>query len=199
MKKLIIISLLSIPLLGFGQSAGDKSVSAPAPVANEVHSNYSTKAMASTFTSNSLNQQQVNTFQDRSIQKLKDFYNYLTIISNPKFDKRLRENVKTQAKQLFYGPDCKVNGKIASDFIDSCFNLTSLVEWKAIDIGIYKNMASLSIENTTGIYQGELSFKESVNGAVSKVRKVEIVLSKSQKQFGDSKQDVWTVFICSIE
>ena len=200
MKKLIVTVMLIIPVLGFTQSAdkmmNQNAAPAPAPAAS---ASYSAKAMETTFTANSLDEQQVGTFQERSIQKLKDFYNYLTIISNPKFDNRLKENVKIQANQLFYGQDCKVDGKHSYDFIDSCFNLKAGVEWKASNISVSKNMSPKAKDSATGFYRGELTFKESVNGKLSKVKKVEIILSKSEKMFGESKREVWSVFICTIE
>ena len=183
-----------IPALALGQSAGAQanksmeSYAAPAPAA----------AMASTFTANSVNQPQVSTFQKRGTQKVKDFYNYLIIISNPTYDKKLREDAKSQAKQLFYGSDCRVDGKTVSGFIDSCFNLQKQVDWKVEDEEVLKNMSATNVSDTA-TYYGEITFKESVNGVIVGVKKAEIVLSKSEKQFGDIKKEVWSVFICSIE
>ncbi|HTA28510.1 MAG TPA: hypothetical protein VK809_12015 [Bacteroidia bacterium] len=200
MKNFIIALLILIPLLGAGQSpaAANKSMessySAPAPAAA-----VSAADMERTFTAISVNAPQVGTFQQRGIQKLKDFYNYLTIISNPTYDKVLRENAKTQAKQLFYGSDCSVNGKIYSDFIDSCFNLKKGVEWKAVDVMVAQSMNATTDNRDTVIYKGELSFKESKNGITGADKKAEIVLSKGEKQFGNTKKEVWSIYICLIE
>lgn len=191
--------MLLFPYIVSGQSPVTNNQSAPPAASTPEAANKDVEMTTAAFTSNSLNQPQVGTFQQRSIQKLKDFYNYLTIISNPKFDKRLRENVKIQAKQLFYGVDCKINGKPAYDFIDSCCNLQQGVEWKAVDVSVREKMAPGSSDSITGVYRGELSFKESVNSKLSGVKKAEIVLSKSVKQFGETKKEVWEVFICSIE
>jgi hypothetical protein len=194
MKKLKILMLLLVPYMGFSQNSEVK--------ASKSVSNYSeapAAAMAETFTAQSVNEPQMGTFQQRGIQKLKDFYNYLTIISNPTYDKRLREDAKNQAKQLFYGSGCKVNGKPASGFIDSCFNLTKTVEWKVVNVAVLQSMAANGAESDTATYHGELTFNESVDAVLSGFKKAEIVLSKSEKQFGEKKREVWSVFICSIE
>ena len=197
MKKLKIILLLLIPISGFGQS-NDKAIAAPAPAASMSYSK-DVEMNTAAFTAPMVNQPQVGTFQKRGIQKLQDFYNYLTIVSNPKIDKTLRENAKTQAKQLFYGVDCKVNTIIASAFIDSCFNLNKGVEWKAVDVVISENMAASTDANDSVIYRGEITFKESVDATISRAKNAQIILSKSEKQFGNTKREVWEVYICSIE
>ncbi len=202
MKKLKIIVLLLIPIFGFGQSNTPPASVAPAPLNGASMSMSYSKDVemnATTFTAPVVNEPQIGTFQKRSVQKLKDFYNYLTIISNPKFDKTLRENAKTQAKQLFYGEDCRVNGKKVGDLIDSCFNMTKAVEWKAEDISVSQEMTPSASDSSAGGYRGELSFKESCKGATVKLKKAQIVLSKSEKMFGESKREVWIVFICNIE
>jgi hypothetical protein len=191
MKELKIMLLLFIPFIGFGQNADKmaKAADYAAPAA----------VMENTFTARSVNAPQMSTFQKRGIQKLKDFYNYLTIISNPTYDKRLREDAKNQAKQLFYGPDCEVNGKVAMDFIDSCYNISKGIEWKALDVVILENMEAKTDITDSVEYHGELSFKESANSILSKTKKAQIIVSKSGKQFGNTKKEVWSVFICSIE
>jgi hypothetical protein len=200
MKNLIIALIVLIPILGTSQSpaAANKSMesnySAPAPVAA-----VSAADMERTFTAISVNEPQVGTFQQRGIQKLKDFYNYLTIISNPTYDKVLRENAKNQAKQLFYGSDCSVNGKKYADYIDSCFNLKKGVEWKAVDVMVAQSMNATTDNRDTVIYKGELSFKESKDGVIGADKKAEIILSKGEKQFGNTKKEVWSIYICLIE
>ncbi len=197
MKNFIIALLILIPFLGAGQS--------PAAANKSMESNYSAPApaaasdMEKTFTAISVNEPQVGTFQQRGIQKLKDFYNYLTIISNPTYDKVLRENAKTQAKQLFYGSDCSVNGKVYADYIDSCFNLKKAVEWKAIDVLVAQPMNATTGVRDTVIYKGVLSFKESKDGSTGADKKAEIILSKGEKQFGNTKKEVWSIYICLIE
>jgi len=195
MKELKLIFLLLIPICDFGQSAG---------MAEKSMSNYSQNApaaaaMENTFTSQSVDQPQVGAFQKRGMQKLKDFYSYLSIISNPNYDKTLRENAKNQAKQLFYGMDCKVNGSPVSNFIDTCFYVYKGVEWKAVDVSIIQNMTTNANKSDTTAYYGELTFKESKNGVQSGPKKAEIVLSKSEKLFGDNRREVWSIYICSIE
>ncbi len=202
MKSLLIIIAFLIPFLGIGQNVGINTQSMPAPAASNTNldlSGYSAMEMRTTFMASSLSQQQINTFQERSIQKLKDFYNYLSIISNPKFNKRLRENSKNQAKQLFYGTDCKVDGKLATTYIDSCFSLAGGVEWKATDIIVKKDMSPDVSDTSAGMYHGELSFKVVVNSIESGTKVAQIILSKSEKMFGETKREVWSVFICSIE
>jgi len=72
------------------------------------------------------------------------------------------------------------------------------VDWKVEDEEVLKNMSATNVSDTA-TYYGEITFKESVNGVIVGVKKAEIVLSKSEKQFGDIKKEVWSVFICSIE
>ena len=53
--------------------------------------NISTNNLESSFTAASLSGSDVGPYEVRAIQKVNDFYNYLTIICSPEYDMKLRK------------------------------------------------------------------------------------------------------------
>ena len=86
-----------------------------------------------------------------------------------------------------------------ADYIDSCFNLQKGGNWKAINAIVSKPMNATTDAMGNIIYKGELSFDESKDGVIAGDKKAEIVLSKSEKQFGGTQREVWTIYLCFIE
>jgi hypothetical protein len=184
----IIMPLIAVAQnVGINQSGAMPSASAMLDLSN-------------TFSAYNLTDSQLAEFEERGVQKLNDFYNYLTIISNPAYDIKMREEAKNQAKQLFYGSDCSVDGITYSDFIDSCFNLKGAVDWKAEGVIISERMKTKAdAKDTVVIYAGELSFKELVDSKVSGSKRAGIILSMTVKQFGNTQREIWTVYLCTID
>jgi hypothetical protein len=187
MKKVQLVFILMLPLFCIGQSESY----APAPASAAV--------MTKSFTATTLTESQLGAFQQRGIQKVQDLYNYLSIVSNPEYDKRLREEATKQAKQLFYGSNCSINGKIAMDYIDSCLALKKKVEWKPVDITIKEAMILKQDVRDSSYYEGSLTFKVSNDSAPLAEKRAYIILAKEEKQFGSEKKYVWTVYIGRIE
>ena len=183
--------LLLLPIFVEGQnvSVNKEEYKSPAPAA----------ALMDLQSANFANSAQVNNFDTRAIQKLKDFYNYLAIITNQSYDKKLRDEAKKQAIRLFYKDGCLINGIPAGSFIDSCANkIKKTTEWNALNVSVSRNFAHAPDDTTASTYNGELLFEESVNGVVNK-KKAEMVLSKDEKLFGGTrKEDLLTVYICTI-
>jgi len=187
MKKYVLILCFGLPLMCMGQSA---QMDAPAPAA--------AAALAENFTAGSVNEPQLAAFQQRATQKLQDFYDYLAIVSNPAYEKRMRQDASTQARQLFYTADCTVDGRAIKKFIDSCFSLKTQVKLQAVNIKVAEDMKAKTSVLDNEYYEGKLTFSLS-NGTDTPVSKYAyIMLTKSGKQFGSSKKDVWTAYICDI-
>jgi hypothetical protein len=189
MKKILMIFCLGIPLIGLCQSANNANYYAPSAA---------TATMADKFTCQSLNGTQVTSFQERATQKLQDFYDFLAIISNPAYEKHMREDAGTQARQLFYNADCTVDGKGIKKFIDSCFSLKNRLQWQAVNIKVVEDMKPKANVLDDQYYEGKLSFNLVSGKDTTIVKNAYIMLTKSGKQFGASKKDVWTAYICDI-
>lgn len=137
-------------------------------------------------------------FEEKGMQKLQDFYDYLAIVSNPVYEKPMREDAETQVRQMFYTSDCTVDGKPVKKFIDSCFHLKAQVKLQAINIKVTQGLKAKTSVLDNEYYEGELSFSLSDGTDALVAKTAYIMLTKSGKQSGTSKKDVWTAFICDI-
>ena len=173
MKKPSFLLLLLLPLLGSAQSI---------------------QKLEDKFTSGKVSEAELKVFEERAVQKLKDFNDYLDIISNKKLDKRMRQDAIKQAEALFTSPDCKIRftyeNMSISDYINRKYK--------------YGNGASPQIDSVTvgepltfsnGSYKGTLHGRSS-NGGVAPTITIQMQLIKVQKKFGDEVKDVWDVRLC---
>ena len=179
MKKLLILLLCVLPFLGTAQSASN--------------------SMENSFTAEKLTNKQVLIFQQRAIQKLQDFYDFLGIVSNPVYEKHMREDAKAQAKQMFYQADCTVDGKLAKTYIDSCFGLKTRLALKVVNVKVKDTMKMQANVLDNEYYQGVITFNLSSGTETTTTKTAYVVLARSNKQFGAAKKEVWTVFICDIK
>jgi hypothetical protein len=155
--------------------------------------------LENTFTSKKLSAEELAAFEQRAEQKLKDFYNYLEVISNPKYDKKLREDARKQAMELFVGGEKSViGGKTIDGFLDSCMNVRSgTLPLSVTEINITKGFNGSNPINPA-IYNGTISFSiPRVQGSPEK-HQADIMLIKTEKLFGTEKKLVWTVYLVEI-
>jgi hypothetical protein len=182
MKCTFVFCLALIPLLGFAQ-----------PQTSEA----SASAVIVSGNSESLDDGQITQLQQKAIQKLQDFYDYISLLSNRAYEKQMREDARKQAKQLFYGSDCSVNGKIAMTFIDSCFTAKDRIQWKAINIKVKEKMKAKSDVLDSEYYEGVLSFTLS-SGKDTTEKYAYVMFAKSGKPSGITGKEAWAVYICDI-
>jgi hypothetical protein len=149
----------------------------------------------SSFTAPNLSGSDVGPYEIRAIQKVKDFYNFLTIISSPEYDITLRKAAKKEALDLFFSADCSVDNEQAEKLLDSCLNSKQKTAWQISQVGIKEK---LTLDGSNDQYKGLLNYKVSSSSDKWVERSAMVILGKKQKKFGDEMKQVWTVFICDI-
>ncbi|HEY6159628.1 MAG TPA: hypothetical protein VI112_00355 [Bacteroidia bacterium] len=156
--------------------------------------------LENTFTAKKLSAEELAAFELRAEQKLKDFYNYLEVISNPKYDKKLRQDARTQVLELFVsGEKSIVDGKAIDGFLDSCMDARSkTIPLPVTEINITKGFNGSNPVNPA-IYTGTISFSLSRVQGSSEKHQADIMLIKTEKLFGTEKKLVWTVYLVEIK
>lgn len=151
-------------------------------------------------------------FEEKAMQKLMDYGEYLSLMMDKGIDSTLRENVREQIKHLF------LNEQVKIDFIWSKSNIhyDSLVK---LNISIFESdldQLTISVEDiqvsqhlarkTPQNYQGMISFNQIIhfqyNNGIresEQQRKVlDFYLKKVEKKFGSDTKFIWQVFLGDI-
>jgi hypothetical protein len=153
-------------------------------------------------------------FEGRAIQKLEELAGYIEIISNKEYDLTFREHALSMAKKMFYGEDIKIS--------NSDKNLSSLTQ---MDLNDYLNTilktgyAKIVVEisnkeylenlsqNKSDAYSGRIFFSQTnsyynqkeIQNKTTEKKEVEIILIKTEKNFGKRSQNVWNVYLGNIK
>jgi hypothetical protein len=146
------------------------------------------------FTSAVLSPDQLNAFEKRAAEKVEEFYQYLAVICNPKYDLKLREQAKKQALELFSGSSCKVYGVESGKFLDSCISGKMKTAFEISGKKITRGFQAGGEDKLT--YEGKVEFALEPD----KTKRVAVIqLNKKIKQFGESSKTIWSVSICEIK
>ncbi len=166
------------------------------------------------FTTNNITIQHIKAFEQRSIQKIRDFAGFIEIISNKSYNDSLRKQSLNSAIKLFLDENCSISGLIinsdsdplsVTQFFNKVFNLDcSKITSTATKIKNCKELKRGSNNTYTGQYSFILSYsisnKKSKKQKTIKTRKsVGIVLKQIEKNFGNEKKMVWEVLLGNIE
>ena len=161
--------------------------------------------MSNTLTNDSVSQESLRHFEDRAIQKLVDFYDYLNILGHDNFNEDIMDEVRFSAEKLFF---------YAEEVIDPFMIRHQELPVKSIRLLLTENsgenplpeMEILNVEiidklqrNEHGFYVGELSFDiKSNTDAVIVSKQGVFSLRKIDKKFGSETIKVWEVFLDRI-
>lgn len=188
--------------MAFSQSDSKRApAAATSPAPAPAQANGMSESMAgvvswqSSFTSETLSDNDLEGFEERAKQKIKDFYNYIAIASNPKYDTKMRQEAERQALDIFSTGNCNVWGIPVKKFLDSCLGMTQAYNWQAYDVKVKDKFTK---QNGDKEYTGTLTCTIS-NGDKTVEKEVSITLVRKEKQFGSSSEMVWTVTICDIQ
>jgi hypothetical protein len=184
---LLLACLLMLANIGISQAEVKSANASVAPATMESPVNN----WQSTFTTESLSAADVEGFEVRAEQKVKDFYNYLSIISNPQYDIKLRQGAEKQALDIFSTAKCMVDRQDVQKLLDSCMAFTKAVTWQVSNVAVTQKLTS---------QDGSKEYSGTLTGIVSgKTKTISVTLSKKAKQFGSEAEMVWTVTICDIQ
>jgi hypothetical protein len=169
--------------------------------------------LENTFVKEQLSSRDLQVFELRAQQKLKDYANYIEIISDKSFDAELRKEAAGSALRLFSTQNVTVHETLSGG---------KAKEWKISDYlsklsaSAYKKIASQisnlaltkpMVKQAENSYKGELSYTQLTKGyddkgkevfLVKAEKKAEVILKKVKKQFGQQTEEVWEVFLGRI-
>ncbi len=149
-------------------------------------------ALIKDFEADLLDKESIDVFEKRAVEKVKEFFEYASIIQDTTINLDLRKKALEQCRHLFYEDigTVGVNNKKYEihEFLDNL--LTNKIYLPSIsDILISKRYHKSSKED---LYSGEVSLsyrQDDENG------KVITILVKSNKVFGEEIREVWEVYL----
>ncbi|MES2590808.1 MAG: hypothetical protein V4608_02900 [Bacteroidota bacterium] len=146
------------------------------------------QTMEMDFTTDTLNNEQVELFGKTAIQKLEDLYGYIEIFTNEKYDTTLREHAKSLAAEVFSD---KQN-------IEPFMNSISTVISDSGSVSLSNSLirSEAKITNDT-IYSGVISFEEQFQKSTKK-RTIGFIIKKTNKSFGQEQNVVWETYLSLI-
>jgi hypothetical protein len=164
---------------------------------SEAQSNIEPNKWESSFTANTLTSDDLNAFETRGMQKVRDFYNYLGFVCSPNYDARLRETGKKQATELFYDSNSTISGTRLMKFMDSCSGKVLRNSFQVSEVSM-KDKLVVDKENPQQ-YDGVVVCKVEDGWGHNHDKTVTLILCKRDKKFGADTKQVWTIFIGDIK
>ena len=149
------------------------------------------------FSTTNLSEQNLSAFESRGIQKLEDFYELLGIVGDPSYDSAFRKQAVSLALDLF-NPD----EAILSQEGESTMSLTEYLEGvfktrQALKYGVKNiSLSSPFSKESDDRYHAELSYQLHQE---EDTLKMNVVLVKKPKLFGQDKRYVWEVLLAGIK
>lgn len=163
------------------------------------------------FEGDTLSPERLKAFEVRASQKLKDLYDYFRMMLDTSIEKSFKLQAKQMMLALFESPESSIETTLneverpqkmtVSDFVNkltspSAINLKLVIE----------NIRSNAEIKKGNIYKGELTYTQTVyriegsnpfiilHGAT----KVNYVIKRIKKQFGNTQKEVWEVLLGDI-
>ena len=198
--------LMVILLLLLSCKAGNRETSQDYAFKEESTSNIS---LQETFQSDSLSDVNLRAFENRAIQKLHDVMDLIEILSDSMQENTFRIQAKAMLLENFENPDKNLISLILPDikpfrftvsqFADTLLNNGFLpLKFKIQESTVKRPLASVGKDR----YQGTIFFQveptTNFKTLYPKDVMVNVALKKITKDFGDSSQDVWEVFLGDV-
>ena len=172
----------------------------------------SKEELEQTFEADSLNPEQRIVFQQRGAEKLADFTNYIEIISNKRYDKQLRLEIRKQIIDLFESDQTlvaiPVNGikesKQVSKFLEEIYrgDFDSVkVKTDSVVLSTLEKTDNLPVYK--GVITGKVGIQvyrnKKMEPVTMELQRAKTIVSKVEKDFGGEKRNVWEVLLGEIE
>lgn len=144
-----------------------------------------------------LGEKQLLAFEKRAIQEAHDFIDYLRIISDQKYDRKLRKNTLGLALQLFKSDSCTIqqqsSGKMVliNDYLQQLYKgKVALEGFEVSDISLKKDF---SLDIKSNLYRSSIALTNS-----NQPYTINLILTKNEKLIGENSFDVWEVKLGNI-
>lgn len=157
------------------------------------------KSEADQFSSETINKSRLQAFEQRAIQKVRDFNDYLVLIADDGYDIELRKFALNSALSLFSSPASSVflvHVSSKKKMTIEGFLTEQLNEKRVFHIqNIKPRQAFVKLGNS---YQGQLAFEYREGKKAKQKAAIEIVILKIEKQFGSETRWIWEVKLGNI-
>ena len=204
LRRNILWAVLLVTLVASGcatanrESSADEALAEATPTEVELNDQ---------LTRDQLSDAQLSAFEIRAQQKLRDFIDYLNIVSNPTLDSAFRTEATRQAEQLFTDSGAAVglwSGHEESEKLSVRSLLATLIHTQesiAFTIDSLIVRQSITPEDSAQ-YRGSLSFRVSNTNSGktgNAEHQADVVVRKKRKTFGEEAEVVWAVFLGDIQ
>lgn len=137
------------------------------------------------FSTDTLNYEQKELFGKRAIQKLEDYYGYIELFTNKKYDITLRHHARKLAAELFSD----------KQGIEQVLDSLSTIISDSVTTSISNISIRTEVINTTdSIYKGVISFNEKFQKHTEE-KSIGFIIKKTNKSFGQEQNMVWETFL----
>jgi len=153
----------------------------------------------------SLTQEMLRKYENRAIQKLEDFYDYLGLLGNKNYGASMKQEIVISAQSLFYDPDTGINPfdstRSKNYSVATCLEnqqKATIEDFSVLEIGITD---SLKLKNSNH-YEGMISYLLALgqNEDRALIQKQAIFsLRKINKKIGNDSLEIWEVLLERIE
>jgi len=165
------------------------------------------------FGSKYLNEENFDAFEERAKEKLMDFADYLSIYANKNYDEAFIDQARKMILGLFMNEkNIKVN-LLATRDEDSLHLEDFLTKVKNFSYDSTRfNITQVRVSDTlklidNGIYKGGIAFSSEIYGLTSQKRilistsmnKIEVIVTRSDKSFGNNKIRIWGVHFGNVQ
>lgn len=158
-----------------------------------------------TLAKDSISHDNLKHFEDRAIQKVIDFYDYIDILGHDDFNNAIKDKVRSSAEALFYNPQSLVD-----PFADpNGTGLTSLhlllqemdienapPELDILNIEIIEKFKLINESHYAGTMQLDIRNK---SASIIITKEIDFSLRKIEKKFGNETMEIWEAFIDKIQ
>lgn len=149
--------------------------------------------LEASFQGNSFSRMQLETFEERGKQKIKDFLDLAFFLQSKDLEESLRKHVEDQLRDLF------VSGERAM------LEFNSLDEFLNTQSFPYQKKESIEIEISSPFESGENGYRAKASFSLPKssgeIEKLtaQLLLQKQLKKFGEESIELWEVLIGEIK
>lgn len=159
------------------------------------------QALERPFELNRVSKPQLDLFQKKSIQMIKDLMSTLELTTNPNFDESFKSKLKAQALDYFTSPKDSLlflhKDKLSGLTIENLLNNDKRIK------GYFSNYKASNFDFSSTDFSNKkytwvVTFQIKNQNKILQSFKVNCVLEKEVKSFGRNKKKVWGVFLKSI-
>jgi hypothetical protein len=160
-----------------------------------------------------LNKENLRAFEERSKEKLLDFAGYLNIYSTKKYDESFRDQAKKMTIDLFIGKGNTIINLLGTldkkqftldEFLEKINNMN--FDFIKLNPAHIRISDSLKLSEN-GNYTGKITFSGKMMGISAQdtlmlssgFHKIELIVHRSMKSFGNDSLKVWSVQFGDIE